>query len=305
VSHLIARFSYETVDPRRCPSAGQLKHQIQRGLDYDPFQPDAPLRLAIKITHEEAHGEPLTAEITVSDEHGLLLTQRRIRSPSGDCPALAAAAALAARLSLQPMVDAPIPGPPPAATAAPASNPAPNELTASIRPVETHAPERDWVLDVAALLAVGAVGTPSWGLLIGTELRWPSVSLGLQLRVDLPSSVALPIDATASGRISLLAVNIAPCLRKGGFSGCGLLVLGLQHSTGEGLDSNQTLDTFYGAGGVRAGYEYRPWRALGFFADADLLIPFARTELLVNGEAQWQTPPVSGVLSLGVETWIP
>ncbi len=308
IGRLVARFSYQTEGATQgCPTAAQMRREIQSGLDYDPFQPEAPLLLSIKIAPDDSRKGEGSAEVSLSDARGNLSGQQHIRADNADCQSLALSAALAARLALEPVVTGP-------AASAPEAHAVAGPPLGAVPPPEVHAEATsgsaahrasvDGVIGVGPLVGFGAGVAPNWGLLLGGEMRWRHASLGLQVRADFPSSAALQVNTNASIQTALIAGILAPCGRLGGFAGCGLLALGREQSSGSGMASNETLNTFYGAAGIRLAYGVRPWHELGFALSGDLLVPFARTQLLVSGQPAWRTPPLSVAISIAVETWI-
>jgi hypothetical protein len=327
VGRLAVRFSYDASDaPGSCPTAERLRSEIQASLERDPFQSDAPLLLSVKLSRLVPGQRELVAVITVIDSSGAVLGQQHIREPDGSCHALASAAAFAARLALEPMSELPatVASPPlqrvsvsPAGTAnASASvvaSPPPRLLSTSNPPVSVeqrvaHPNEQnatvEGVLAIGPIVAFGASVAPNLGLMVSGDLRLHHVSLGLQLRADLPASADLSSPSGASEQTWLLAGGVVPCGRFGPFAACGLLLLGREQSIGSGLNPDRTLDTFYGAAGLRLGYEIRPWRDFGFALDGDLLFPFARTQLYASDQLEWRTPPISASIWLAFESWI-
>jgi hypothetical protein len=298
VTRLTARLAYERGGMPGCPSEKQLRADIASGLDYDPFQPGAPLLLSIAL-RDSTEPKGLVAEISLTDDHGRLLGQQRIHS-QGDCRSLASAAALVARIALEPASESSAKAA--TVTAAPSASPA---LTASAPPfTEAHvsnqsssraAPVRV-VVEAGPLVAVAASVSPNAGVLAGGEARWERFSIGLQLRVDFPSGAALPNGGTE--QTWLTAGGVVPCLRFGPLATCGLLFVGREESSGTGLQPSKVVNTLYAAAGGRLSGELWLINSFGLALTADLLVPFARTQTYVSDQPVWSTPPVSGVFSL-------
>jgi len=273
-----------------CPSEAALKAAIAEGLGYDPFklpgQSGSRPLLTVTIHRESELIASLVAEIALSDEAGQLLGQQSIRSASGDCRVLSSAAALAARLILEPPSTAVSPEPPPVVRFA-AQSPIPR------RPTE-------WVFALGPLLALGTSVSPNAGLMAGAEVRWHGWSLGLDARGDFPDSTALPFGA--SEQTWLLTAGLVPCRRFGPVAACAIFLLGREEARGFGLEGGNTVDSFYGAVGARAQAELWTWQTFGFSLSADGLVPLARTQTYVSGQPEWRTPSFSGVIWLSAQS---
>jgi len=304
VTRFTARFSYDRPPGERCPNDERMQEAIVRGLGYDPFQPGAPLRLQLAIRVPREAPASLTAEITLTDDSGRLLGQQTIKDVSGDCRTLASAAALAAQLVLEPegFPKSARPAPPPPALPEPAPIPPPAVAEAAPAPPVQRAEPVEWVLGIGPLLALGASVQPNAGGVASGEVRWRHVALGLELRIDAPAAQGLPLGA--SEQTWLGGGGLVPCYRLAGFAGCGVLFLGGEQARGFGLASPSTLNTFYAAVGARAEYEWWFQPRFGLAVSADLLVPFARTQTSISGQAEWSTPPVSGVFSVSARTHV-
>jgi hypothetical protein len=259
-SSQLAHFDYQAPRAAGCPTAEEVQAAIVRGLEADPFRSTAGLHLSVAIRSARDGSRGLTADIALSDEAGESLGLQRIRSRTGDCRVLSDAAALAARMILEPAgdTDSATPSALPAATPASDTTPAapvPAGVAASISPPATSSRNHvEWVFSLGPIAALGASLGPNVGAMAGVELRWRQLSLGVDLRADLPDSAALSPEA--SEQTSLIAAGLTPCRRfgfrlgsrSGALAGCALLFLGREQADGVGLVQGQTLATFYAAG---------------------------------------------------------
>jgi hypothetical protein len=298
VTRLTAQFSYQPGNVASCPPEQSLKDSIVSGLGYDPFQPAAHLRLSVAILPTGGTSAELVAEITLSDDRGRLLGQQRIRSRLGNCRVLASAAALAARLVLEPETTSSETAP--VATSAPQA-PAPTSIPGPRAATASHSsprPTPQWIIGAGPLFALGASVSPNGGGLAGVEARWQHISLGFDLRADVPDSVALASGARE--QTWLFAGGAVPCLRFGDFplAPCALLFFGGEQSRGFGLERSSTLYTPYLAAGVRGQGEIWIAQMWGLSFAVDGLFPVVLTRTFISGQPEWKTPSGSLVLWL-------
>lgn len=260
---------------KMCPDEAHLRRALAADFGYDPTLASASSRLTIVITQgpqSTVHG---TMELR--DAAGNVSWKGNHRALYNDCWTLIDGIALGVRLGIDRI--APPRDPPPAPTPAKPSPPAqvpsqqgasgpgrpapppavgspPAEL-ARLRGAKPPQPQpalakttrRPKVrTGLGAAFSMGSAPVPNVGIEVQAGVRWPSMSLALEARGDLPTGANEDAEGFATGRIAGLLV---PCGHVGVFVGCLLGTLGKQYASNDAEDVSE----WYGGGGARIGIE--------------------------------------------------
>ncbi len=297
------RFVYER-EPgaERCPDETGIREAVAARLGYDPFPasaaPAAP-ELSVLLGRD---GAGLHARITLADAAGRPLGERNLAARSADCGDLGRAVVLALSLAIDapaaPAQEAPLP---PAASVPRPAPALPAASRTSRAPPRPRANQR-WEVGVGASGALGAAPGPALGVDVEAAARWSSFSLGLGGRADLPATQQA---AGGSAEAHLLFAELVPCYRHWLLGACGLLAAGTEQADGVGYAGSRHAGTFYTAAGARAFVDVPIRQPLALRIWADLLVPLARTTLLVGAQPVWATPDVSGLLGLAAVLRLP
>ena len=168
----------------------------------------------------------------------------------------------------------------------------PTGRSRSLRPVAV-------AIDAGAIGSWGAAPALALGVLARLELRWHSLSLGVEGRYEPPvSAITL---GNAGVKTSLILAEVVPCFRYRLAMACGIAAFGGLRGEGIEIAHSQTDATFYAALGGRLGLEIHLIRWFWLTAHADLLGPLVHTTLQIDGRTAWETPTVSGALGLQVK----
>lgn len=279
-----ARLEYEVA--QGCPPAAVLRAEFARRQGQDPFVEAAPLRAVVTVVREKG---ALVGLVKLYDSADRLIWSRPATT-STDCREIVdeMAGKLAVRLD-------PLAYPP---------TPAPTRIPAPIPPpTPTPEPPRAAPIAPASWRAVVGVGpqvviraAPALGLLGQLGLRWPvlspgmSFSLGMEMRYDAPSSVAIEGRPGASVQTFFFGGSLVSCLHGAHLFGCVVGTGGLVSVKSTGFDdsSRRPVTGFVGTG-ARLGFE-------------EELRP--RLAIRVYGEGLVSVRPLKGVLD-GVEFYAP
>jgi hypothetical protein len=137
----------------------------------------------------------------------------------------------------------------------------------------------------------------------GIELHLPHYSLGLEVRGNLPSHQTVPEGGTIS--TWQLVGAVVPCYRVGLFSGCGLIGVGAQWASGQGLQPSMSQITPYFAIGARIAADLPLESWLWVRPEVDLWVPTNRTTLTVADVFVWRTPAASPVVAVALVAALP
>jgi hypothetical protein len=305
-----ARLTYiRNSGAERCPDEGELRKAVATRLGYDPFFPWARATVVAEVARRARgfHGH-----VTILDEHGLALGERSLDATSESCDDMVRALALAISIAIDDLASELAPPPPPPPSGAqpsiptPPSPKAPAEADASSpRPAVDRAPpprparsgERvSWAGWVAPIASFGVAPTGTLGLHLDAELRHGSFSLGLEGRVDLPSSTSAAVGGRVRTQVVLGAV--VPCLREPSpLFVCGLLVAGAFSASGVDVAAPQSRSALYAAPGLRLGIELPLSQSLFFIGHADGLVALLRHTVELDQTAVFTLPPAA--LSMG------
>ncbi|MFO0758414.1 MAG: hypothetical protein U0359_18120 [Byssovorax sp.] len=262
--HIHARLDYRA--PASCPGEEVLRAEVGRHLGYDPFTGGGSRLVLVDIEPVlERGGARLAARLTAFGDAGEPPWAKVLDAPADACPALVASAGSVLAFYLDPLIfaerDAPQPGGSPATS--PDVDPRAGPRSPSIRAPPSDHP-RSFSLALGMGLAVGPAG-PAFSTFTEGAYRASFVSIGLDLRVDAPSSAQAP-QAAPEGRVSALGVGgaLVPCLHRGWLYGCAVLAGGALVFAGSGVDLPRHPVRGYLGAGPRLGVEQLvfPWLAV-------------------------------------------
>lgn len=286
----------------RCPDERWIRQAVSARLGFDPFRDDAELRVEAKI---DSAAQGLVGTLSVTDRSGKRLGRRELSSPAGDCLELASAMELAIAIAVDPLyLSRPPPEPPPPdVPAVKEEQPAPEPLKSP--PPETPPPPPSSHLSLEAgaglLASAGISPYPTAGLSLRGRLRWTHLSVGLDARADLQSSVAF-----GDGRVksSALLGSVVPCAHLGRFAGCAVASFGALQVTGELTPPAHRESSPLVLFGVRGELEVPLASRLALKPFAEVQVVVTRTTV-VSGEAPvWVTAPVAGSVGVAIDLLI-
>lgn len=288
-----ATLSYEvTAGASSCPDEDALREGIATRLGYDPFTPDAELRVRIAVMGD---GDGLAARVEV-ERPGRERAVRELDTPGDDCRELAEAITLAASIAIDPASltrpaaadDEPEAAEPPVARA-PEPVAAPPAASSPGPPLAPPPPSPGATVGGMAgvLGAFGSAPSAAFGLTVGLDVEWPGVRLGIGARAHLPSG-----DAVDEGEVSaaLYALDLAPCMLFGPAWACGLLVVGAVSGDAQGFAETTSVTAPYFAAGGRVGLSIDLGERLSARLWLDATAQLARTTLLVDDVEAWEMP---------------
>ncbi|MHB8878524.1 MAG: hypothetical protein ACYC8T_32910 [Myxococcaceae bacterium] len=280
----------------RCPDEQTVRDAVSGRLGYDPFR--EPAEMEVRVAVERA--DPgLSARLELRDAGGRTMGKRQLASRASDCVELASALGLAVSIAIDPLsVTRPPPVPPaPAAAATPPAPPPPAPPPALSPSVQTA-----YTASLGAVASVGTAPAPALGANLQLGARWPSWSLALEGRMDLPAS-----RSTAGGQVasSLLVGSLVPCLHRRAVAGCALLTAGVFQGSGVDFVGSRRVTTPFLAAGARALAELPLAEPFSLRLHADFLAPLVRTTLLVGESEAFSAWPVSVTFGLAAAARLP
>jgi hypothetical protein len=312
-----------------CPDEDALRQAVKQRVGYDPFFPWAKTTIVVEMSGE---GDSFVARVRLVDERGLSLGARDLHAGTNGCQGLVDAAALAISIGLdtsglgtsatptapvtatptepasptatptEPASVSPTEGAPasptPAATPTPTESPAPTANPDRVASVPASSARAHGSVGLDAVAAIASAPAVAPGVDAWAEVRLGVGSLGVDVRVDAPNSVARAAGGTAS--ILFTAATVAPCLHAGPFFACALGSLGWLHASGADLNLPRSGSALAPSVGPRVGIEVPLGRSLALRVRGDLLINTVRPVVLLDQEPAWTLPRVSGVLAAGL-----
>lgn len=199
-----------------CPDEHALKAMVRASLGRDPFGDEAVRSIEAWISSIEGG---LEARIVVR-EGGEVTGERTLSDPDPGCEELARAVALAISVAIDPLIfrrriDPPVTS----SVAAPVPPAPPPSVPPEIAPAtEVRSTEIRAGFGVHA--GYGTVPSLTGSLRLGGRLGWPSFTLGVELRFDLPRDVRVAGRNDVS--VWLAAASALACYRYEWFSACGV-----------------------------------------------------------------------------------
>ncbi len=273
-----------------CPPTSALRARVAASLGRDPFAPDAPRRMRVRVIPE---GEGLRADLRLTDAASPV-GERTLRVPVRDCAELFGAVALNLVLLAEPARALAPPPPEPALDAPPAADPPPTpDPPTSPRPDVDRGAEA-WL---SLGLGLGAVPFPTAAFGLGLGWRADAWTAGLELHYQPPTRRDF---REGEVQADLLAGGLTGCLRWRRFAGCGLVLAGDQRAGSAGFARTGDVRTPFLAAGARGAVEWAPWPAWRLRVQGDLWGAVSQTTLRIDGDVAWSNPPVGGGVSLAV-----
>ena len=303
-----ARVKLEYVAPPElgCPDRDAFAASIATRVGYDVVVADDASDAGTLNVQYRAENTAIRATLRVSNRANELEGEKTLVSVTGACTELAAAAAFAAAILLDPRAMFPRPNRPvtpgtPGATldsqapgASPWYEPPPREAPP---PPPAAAPWR-WRVGLGAGPCVGCAPSLNAGALLFAGVAKGRLGLDVGVRADLPSSS----DAAASGRSvssSLVVGELFPHAR------LGPLRVGVVGSVGPlfGDSNGETQASIFAAVGPRVAVEWTVASPFFLRLAVDGAVVLSRVSLRVEGFEVWSTPAlVAGAnLAGGVE----
>jgi hypothetical protein len=277
-----------------CPDEGAMRTLVATRLGYDPFAPDAPVRVEASLTRAASGYRAVVRSL---DALGAVKGQRELSSRGDDCAELGTTLAMTMSILLDPRIFLQ-PGAPPTR---PARDSDDSPFTPERRVQPPPAPPAEPVAIRAGADVTGDLGAaPSVaagaGVFVGVGRRFWSVDV--EGRVDLPAQLLRP-DGTGV-RSSLMVGMLVPCFHADLFVGCSVVAMGALQGEGVNVGSPAQGATFYAAAGLRAGFEAPLSARLAIRLHTDLMAPLTRTTLSDRAQDVWTTPALYVATGVGV-----
>jgi hypothetical protein len=278
--------------PPQCPDEPALRQLVAARLGVDPFLPEAPSVVTVKV----ASGAPLQAEVALESPNAPV---RRKTLTGKDCTELMQSVAVTVALVVDPVLKRvelevekkPEPEPAPLPVVAPAPAPEPQKPAPPVEPLH-------WQLSVGGSANLGQAITAQPNLRLETRLRIATLfSLGLEGRIAFPVTGSL-----AQGQLTTSAMlgAIVPCLHWKWLAGCADFTAGALRLEGQALASARAASVFHAMVGLRAIFSVPLGEHFAIGAMLEGQVPLTRATALVGTERVWTVPPVGG----GVGIWI-
>jgi hypothetical protein len=276
-----------------CPDRGRLLSEVEGRLGFQPFSPDAPQQIRVRIWKEgDRH-----ARVERLNSEGEVLGEKKLSSRGSDCSELEAALVLAISMAVDPL-----------SFRAGASGPQKLEAVAEPQPTEvklepeTPLPSNSLLLhwEVGAGSVAGWSASAAWlpSLWIYAGAGGDRFSLGAEGRFELPME-----RVAGSGRVRSMVMlgTLTPCLRASRLGACALLSGGALST--EGIDLVQPEQTSSLLVAIGGRFHLDLWSSPSFsiraFAQCEAILT-RTTVIFTNGEAIWTTAPMTGGLGLAV-----
>ncbi|MGK4006019.1 hypothetical protein WMF31_25600 [Sorangium sp. So ce1036] len=279
-----------------CPRERLLREELAQRLGYDPVEPEADV--AIKALVFRGPDREMHATLDLHDAAGVVTWSRHLVVYNNDCRELVLNMALSLRVAIDPTLRV---------QPAPPSRPAPAPLPDAPAPPPDAPPEEPprpaWPKLKAGLdgfVSHGILQETSAGPALSIALRYPSFSLGLEGRFDLP--VTFRVDGTARVSTWLAAANVVPCAQVHRLFACGFVSFGSMSSSSPDLELTTEAPSFWLALGPRAGLEMPLSEQIGVQLYGDIVIratPVILTHTSNGTErALWEAPSLGGRFGL-------
>ena len=296
-----------------CPDEAALREAVHARLGYEPFAAEATSAVTFAV---RAEGKAFVARIERTDDAGLSLGVRELRSRGESCEALVQAAALSLSIALDP-VAASKPHPPPPAdppvteTLAPPPPPpvvptAP--LVASLAPEPSRDRRAAPPLPPSRFLTdwhLGAFFDNAWGVAPGSTgggavhggVSARHASLDLEVHYEAPGGESAAQGGTV--RSWLVDGALVPCGRVGWLALCGVAAVGRLDASSRGVTNPETKDAVLATLGARLGVEIPVTPLLALAIHGDLAGNLTRSTFQLDGTPAWQAPAVLGGFAAG------
>jgi hypothetical protein len=153
------------------------------------------------------------------------------------------------------------------------------------------------------LASIGIAPNVTLGPRVGVGLRWEQLAVWLEGRVD-----AMPIAATTElgDRIDAIAMTIGPsaCAHLDIAMGCAGVQLGAFMGRAFETTDPAFQTSFFATFDVAAGVSIPLVDVVALRALVELRVPLVRIELSIDAMPVWNTSPVAGSVSVGVDVRI-
>jgi hypothetical protein len=274
--------------PAGCPDEPALRQLVAARLGVDPFLPEAPSIVTVKVLS----GELLQAEVALESPGAPI---RRKTLTGKDCTELVQSVAVTVALVVDPVLKRAEPEPVVVEEKKP--EPAPPPV-----PVKEPPPPADeplhWVLSVGGSANVGQAISVQPNLRLETRLRLgPIFSIGLEGRIAFPVTGSLTQGALTT---SAMLGAVVPCLHWKWLAGCADFTAGSLRLEGQALASARAASVFHAMVGLRAVLSVPLSSHFAVGAMIEGQVPLTRATALVGTERVWTVPPVGGGLGLWV-----
>ena len=292
-----------------CPDEAALKQSVAARLGYDPFRPFVQPTLFAEVHRDKGR---FVGSLKMVDGAGIERGARRFDAAGDDCAELTATMALSMSIAIDPRSAlAPPPGTPaPAADSteapsldkptdapadAPVKTPAPPETSIPTGPPPPAGSKGRLGVGIGLHGAAGLSPVATAGARISGEVSWSSLSVGLELRADLPASSNL--ERGGAVKTWLIGAAVVPCWRVAWFSGCAVGLVGRLQASSVDV-ARETRETFaFAAAGLRLAADFPVGEALAVRLGADLLGTITPFVLDVDGQRVYDSSVVSGLAS--------
>jgi hypothetical protein len=288
-----------------CPNERGLRGEIAANMGHDPFSPGGAAVLRVVIGRRNGS---FVASSELRDASGRILWSDPPLTEAS-CRRLIVALGVVLGIVLEPApapAPPPQPLPPPPAPVAPAPV-APAPPPPSVEPPPTKLPPpvslRPKIRFAAGgALSLGSAPGPTGAFLIDLGVRWPTVSISIEGRMDLP--VTGVVDGGVDERVRLAGASVVPCYHLRWFAGCGVVSVADVRAEATDMYTQVGVSKLYAALGVRAALEWPvprvPVLALRLSLDGLATVVPARLAISNYGTVVWHTPPVTGLLGGGL-----
>ncbi len=310
-----------------CPDTVRLRDEIAARLGYVPFvssPEEADVRIEVRIVRQAGGLLQATIIRTGTGRKAVASGSRTLSSGASDCTELAGALVLATALAIDPMAVTSA-APPPVEAIGPSivpsraladENVAEPGVPPPLRPAaqkEENVAARPGppALTVAHRLqaGIGVAGGVVPGIAMGPLVRYEAglterVSLGVELRADVPVGGARAEGPRGSVDARLFRGSISPCWGSALLAACATVSAGAIHGRGFDIDVPHAVwSAWVAAGpGIRSGVSLG--RSAFVRASVDGLVALTPTVLRLDEATVWSPPSVavSAATSVGW-TW--
>jgi hypothetical protein len=172
----------------------------------------------------------------------------------------------------------------------------PSELPPPVAP-----PRPKIRLGARGALAWGSAAAPTAAFLVDFGVRWPSLSISVEGRVDLP--VTAVVDLGVQERTRLAGASLVPCYHYRWFAGCGVVTVANVWGEGVNMYNPFGWSKPYAALGTRASLEWPVpgVPALALRLSLDGLVTLVPATLAISARTVvWHTPPLAALLGGGL-----
>lgn len=289
-----------------CPDENAVRSAVAARLGYDPFFPHAAETMFIELSKEKSG---YRARVKLVDDKSNVRGTREIAERGSSCSGMIDTLAISISIAIDPdsLTRAPSSAPAPAIEPTPnePAAPAPSEEPAPAMPAapreEQTAPRTATPssLHVEALFAPAvwiSSGPPlAVGAELGARLRWPAVSVGLELRGDAPASrVVRNVDVT----LGFFGGSFVACGHSTIFFACARATLGALTATSNASASrdDSTLRLLTGAS---VGTEIPVGASFQLLARAIGNVALGDQTIVLNRANVYDLPRLSAALEVG------